>query len=544
MSEPVELKSDDRVLAVMFLVVIAAPLVSMLLGISTLEATGEKRALALAPDLATVPIEELADQIDAYFRDHFAFRQPLIRLNSRIQHDFLGISTEKVIVGDDRWLFYAGAGLVEDYTGQIPFSEAQLQQWQALLEDHQARSEAQAATYLFVIAPNKATIYSEYLPSHIETRKGRTRREQLVEHLRSNSTVRVLDLTDELRSQKSSGQLYYRQDSHWNGRGRFVAYRAIHQRIAARSGIGAAAELGTVWTLVMEQAYGYYDLLGMLGLQKLGPAPVQMLLPRDEHPEAAAQVDLPPDQGWPEWLEYNKPLAFESESGSGRLLMTHDSFFRAGVQNKAQPLARHFARSAFVWVYPSNQQFRALLEKEAPDVVVEARVERGLEYLPVESGPEAQPAQKATATPHSPAPRPTNPFSSISGVTTPHKLFDGRKHDPEGFSTAPLDSPILLEFARPMRVEKLSFQLYDLDGRFYRFTVEARTANVWRLVHDRSREGQGGEVEVALGGQEIDAFRIVGLYNSDQEHNPANRVLHLQELSVDLTEPPRRSHEQ
>ena len=72
------------------------------------------------------------------------------------------------------------------------------------------------------------------------------------------------------------------------------------------------------------------------------------------------------------------------------------------------------------------------------------------------------------------------PFSSISGVTTPHKLFDGRKHDPAGYSTAPLDSPILFEFARPMRVEKLSFQLYDLDGRFYRFTVEARTADVWR----------------------------------------------------------------
>ena len=156
MSEPVELKSTDRVLAVVFLVVIAAPLVNMFLGVGTREATGEKRALAAAPDFATAPVEELADQIDAYFQDYFAFRQPLIRLNSRIQHDFLGISTEKVIVGDDRWLFYAEAGLVEDYTGQIPFSEAQLQRWQALLEDHQAQSEARGATYLFVIAPNKA----------------------------------------------------------------------------------------------------------------------------------------------------------------------------------------------------------------------------------------------------------------------------------------------------------------------------------------------------------------------------------------------------
>ena len=153
-------------------------------------------------------------------------------------------------------------------------------------------------------------------------------------------------------------------------------------------------------------------------------------------------------------------------------------------------------------------------------------------YLPADTPPTVQrsPAQSSSqlAT--------TTPFRSVTGITEPSRLFDGRTHDPEGFSTAPLDSPVLLEFGEPKRIKTLKIQLYDLDRRVYRFTVEAHTEGGWQLVHDRSAEGQGGLVNVDLGGDEVDAFRIVGLYNSDMENNPANRVLHLQEVTVETAE--------
>ena len=125
-------------------------------------------------------------------------------------------------------------------------------------------------------------------------------------------------------------------------------------------------------------------------------------------------------------------------------------------------------------------------------------------------------------------------FSKVTGVTAPEKLFDGKKRDPDGYSTAPLGSPVVFEFAQPTRVQGLTIQLYDLDGRFYLFTVEVKTAGEWRVIHDRSREGQSGQVIIALDGRAIETFRILGRYNSDQRHNPANRVLHLQEVEVEL----------
>ncbi len=534
MSKPKLQLVGDGILVLIFVVVLFVPLIAMFLGVSAVEDTGEKRVLASMPDFSTEPIDGFPQKLDAYFQDRFAFRQQLIRLQSRLRHGFLRVSTDKVIVGQDDWLYYAESGLIEDYTGQNPFSDNKLAAWKALLENHHAQCAARGAKYLFVIAPNKATIYPEHLPEHIQSHRGQSRREQLVDYLGRHSSVPVLDLTVRLKSQKTSGPLYFKDDTHWNGSGRFIGYRAIHERIAAATEIGRRAELGVDWRVHAELAYGYTDLVGMLGLQKPGPAPALMLLPLQKQPEVAAEINLPLDLGWPDWLEYNKPMAFEATNGSGRLLMTHDSFFRAGVLDKAQPLARHFSRSAFVWTYPTNRQFEALLKLEAPNFVVEARAERSLAYLPA-AEPAPAPAQDRPIRDDS-VPAPTYPFGSISGITEPARLFDGLTRDPEKFSTAPLNSPVLLEFREPKRVASLTIQLYDLDDRLYRFTVEALNRGRWRLVHDRSADGQAGLVTIDLDGEEVKAFRIVGLYNSDIEFNPTNRVLHLQEVSVEFTE--------
>lgn len=127
-------------------------------------------------------------------------------------------------------------------------------------------------------------------------------------------------------------------------------------------------------------------------------------------------------------------------------------------------------------------------------------------------------------------------FDKVIGLTGLEKLFDGRKRDSDGFATARLNEPVVFHFSQPTRVRALKIQLFDLDNRFYKFTIEAKIAGEWQIVHDRSQNGQGGEVIIPLNGRTLEAFRILGLYNSDQLHNPANQILHLQEVVVQLAD--------
>jgi hypothetical protein len=85
--------------------------------------------------------------------------------------------------------------------------------------------------YLFVIAPDKQTIYPEHMPEDIRKARGRSRFDQFADHLKKRSDLAFLDLRGPLLGAKSGQQLYYRTDTHWNINGAFVAYTQIMDRI-------------------------------------------------------------------------------------------------------------------------------------------------------------------------------------------------------------------------------------------------------------------------------------------------------------------------
>ena len=63
-----------------------------------------------------------------WFNDNVGLRELIFKMNSKIQYDiFNNSSIEKVIVGKDGWLFYAGEDNIRIATGEYPnFSEAEL----------------------------------------------------------------------------------------------------------------------------------------------------------------------------------------------------------------------------------------------------------------------------------------------------------------------------------------------------------------------------------------------------------------------------------
>lgn len=202
-------------------------------------------------------IKSLIGTVEKSFSSRSPLRKDLINLNATIKISGLGFSpTSKAILGKNG-MFFEGYGQrrvedditgsfdnITDYMGLIPFTESELEDWLVCLEERYYWLKEQGIDYIFALAPTKALVYPENLPSRIlnlKTRLSRpTRYEQLVTYMKEKSLVPVVDLRTLLIAAKQQTMekkgnddllLYYKTDFHWNYYGSFLAYRAIIDEI-------------------------------------------------------------------------------------------------------------------------------------------------------------------------------------------------------------------------------------------------------------------------------------------------------------------------
>jgi hypothetical protein len=186
--------------------------------------------------------KEYEKHLDKYFQ----FPKFFIHLDALVKVYGLGVSpNNNVAVGKNGFYFEGwGArkvekGIVEkfdniaDYMGQIPFSPVELRQWKRVLEERKYWLREQGIEYVFVLAPTKALVYPEYLPSNLQkagTNDRVTRYQQLTRYLRTNAAIHFIDLLPPLLEAKTKRDyplLFYKTDFHWNFYGAFIAYQAI-----------------------------------------------------------------------------------------------------------------------------------------------------------------------------------------------------------------------------------------------------------------------------------------------------------------------------
>jgi alginate O-acetyltransferase complex protein AlgJ len=367
-------------LILLFGVYLCTPLAGFLEGWSTGIVLGENRAPAPEPNFAREQLSSYPKKFDAYFADHYGFRIALVRAYNIVLRKVLSVSSDEVVIGKDHWLYYAGQDVFADHLGQVPFRTDELGRWKARLEHRHAWLAARGIKYVFMVAPNKNSIYPEKLPDYLASKGQLTRMDQLVAYLKiSGSPVEILDLRSALIAAKVQGTLYYPQDTHWNGIGRYVAYLEMCNRLRKWFPdlrplvLGNELKIQTVsmsageWTMfgLPEQNRSYQS--EMLAFQR----PAHAVLAKVE--PLAGLHPLPVDQ----------PFALESPGTSGRLLVFHDSFMRAAtVDPYMEEIAEHFSRSTFIAGRPEGNWLAVLVDREHPTVVIEERVERYLGFIP------------------------------------------------------------------------------------------------------------------------------------------------------------------
>ena len=199
---------------------------------------GENRLPAGFPKFKPGPdgLKNFIRGLEACFNDHFGFRKGLIwSYRSGLFYSFHDQQGNRsALVGSDGWLYFNENQMVEHYRGTLLFTPDQLQEWKTLLEQYRDRFAERGAKFLFVVAPDKQSIYPEYLPTWMSKVSPETKLDQFFAYMKMHSTVDVLDLRQTLLENRSRGPLYLKTDSHWNQLGAFFAYQRLVNELAVQ----------------------------------------------------------------------------------------------------------------------------------------------------------------------------------------------------------------------------------------------------------------------------------------------------------------------
>ena len=161
---------------------------------------------------------KILSDITDYIGKGFSFRQELITLNSRIITKLFGVSpVNDVIFGKEGWFFYKST--MDDFLKKDVLTNEQIEKIADTLLEFEQKCNENGRKFLFVIAPNKNTVYPEFMPYLSENQSEKSNRENLFEQLRKKN-ISYIDLMTAFNSKKS---LYHKKDSHWNNKGAALA---------------------------------------------------------------------------------------------------------------------------------------------------------------------------------------------------------------------------------------------------------------------------------------------------------------------------------
>lgn len=370
----------DSAIILIFLVALSAPLLTWLAGKDIFYSEVEKRELQPFPSITRQDsITGFSRAFDDYFQDHFGLREWLIHRYQREVRKRFGISGVPVVVeGRDGWYYFSGERSIDDLKGDVRFSKEDEQLFWRKLSQKEEWFKKRGAAYIFLVAPNKQSIYPEYLPLHYLQGKKASRLDQLLAARPQKAGQTFLDIRSRLSQGKSMMRLYDKSDTHWNYQGAYLAYQAIMERTQS-----LFPDFQVPDSFQFAPMWGEYiggDLALMMGRRKSIVEKRPILERRDF---ISVRKELGPQLTNLLTLRQLKPFYSEKQSGKLRVLVLHDSFF-----NHLKPfMGESFGEVLYIWQYYdkatleffSSNNLAALMEIYQPDLVIEETLER---YLP------------------------------------------------------------------------------------------------------------------------------------------------------------------
>ena len=359
------------VLIGVFLILIFAPLTKMMTSERIYFSSAEKRRLAEPPEIKPdwQHIHNFFPKFEAFFNDHFGYRETFIRGYNRILRKYFDKSpVPDVLFGKDGWLFVTQSKTIEDYLGFTPLSPEELKSIGENLRNKQKWLASKGIQYLFVVVPGKQTVYPEYLPDYIYSRRGRSQLDQVAEYLEGQPDLNFLDLRPALLKAKRRHRIYHLTDSHWNIRGAHAGYLKIMEQIQrlfpqVKFAVNDYRETGTR----IEEGG---DLAVMIKKEE-SMREVTPVYEKELNCAIAHKIDI---SAWETSGVLEKAFYTKCPTGQLRAIVFRDSFTGLLVPF----LADHFKKAIFLWKHYDHAIVKELLKIFKPDIVIEEVGESGL----------------------------------------------------------------------------------------------------------------------------------------------------------------------
>lgn len=223
------MKKKKNLTNIIYIVIFLAISIVPLIAFSDKQAAIGNETKAAKPKLSDGT--ELTANVDTYFAQNFGFRNRLVYVQNVLKQNVFRTSGQsEVIVGEDGWLFYSRA--LDDFLGTSAADETEIERMGAVVLMMQNYVESRGGEFIFLPAPNKMSVYGEYMPYYYIEDGGQGNYERLYSEL-VNAGVNTVQLKNTLSLKKADGvQLYHKLDSHWNNYGAAVAYEAVADKLS------------------------------------------------------------------------------------------------------------------------------------------------------------------------------------------------------------------------------------------------------------------------------------------------------------------------
>ncbi len=289
-----------------------------------------------------------------------------------------GALTNGVLAGYDDYMFYKDT--LYDFEGLGFLASVIYDRTVQTLKERNDWAEANGKKFYFVIAPNKNSIYSDYMPESYTLAEYR-RYDQFVE-LIEDAGITAVDLRGPLKAAVAANpteNLYYKYDTHWNNHAGYYAYRAtmdlidddfpsvvIHDRSEYQINYAETYMKDLLWYL------GNYDKVKDYG-------PVYTL----KSQKTARLATYVPKQSWGQfqfahtWEDgYSDKLYFyqyinDYNTNAPNIYIMRDSYSIAMVPF----LKDSFYKSTYNWTFSFSE---AEIEKAEADIIMAIVAERNL----------------------------------------------------------------------------------------------------------------------------------------------------------------------
>lgn len=353
----------NRALIAFFIIVLCLPFLDSVFQMDRSPIPKENRTLAPFPRYRGLKNTALfVAGFETYFNDHFGFRKLLIRVSNHLKETVFYDSSGKVLIGRDGWLYWSGDRMIDHYCAGVRFGDLRLHGWQVLLETRRNWLRKFGAKYIFVIVPDKQTVYPEHLPKWLVKSDKPSKVDQFVAYMKAHSSVEILDLRQPLIEAKETAPLYCLTDTHWNSYGAFLGLQKLIAALSRQMPGLKPLPLNAFDYQLVSGPGG--DLAVAMGQEEMKERQDFNFTPRP--PLKPFQQSTIAAHG-PYTL--GPTITTDNPHANGKAVLFRDSFAGAWVPF----LGYYFNHTTYVWQYQWDETF---LQQERPDVVVDEIVER------------------------------------------------------------------------------------------------------------------------------------------------------------------------